>query len=178
MPVENTQRRTKRFITGHNEEGKAIIEQIDEGWLRNIDNGVAQYNELWQTSTFPVDINHDDCRAKEKTVMSLSLPNGVILRMVDRSPGSYSAMHRTQSLDYGIMIAGEMECIMDSGEKIVLKPGDVCIQRQTNHQWHNATKSWNRMVFAMMDAKPLEVAGQVYKGETGYEHVKDIASRL
>lgn len=110
--------------------------------------------------------------------MSLSLPNGTVLRMVDRSPGSSSAMHRTQSLDYGVVIEGEMEMIMDSGEKVTLQRGDVCIQRGTLHQWRNPTSSWVRMLFVLMDALPIEVAGQVFKGESGYEHVKDIGHRL
>ena len=178
MPVENTQRKPKRYITGHDETGKAIFQQIDEGRWDKIDNDACRYNVLWSTSTFPHDIANDDPREREKEVLSLSLPNGTVLRMVDRAPGTYSAMHRTQSLDYGIMIEGEMEAIMVSGEKVVLKPGDVVVQRQTLHQWHNATDKWNRMVFVLMDALPLEVAGKVFKGETGYEHVKEIGSRL
>lgn len=133
---------------------------------------------MWATSTFPIDIKKDDNLQKERTVMSLSLPNGTVLRMVDRSPGSSSAMHRTQSLDYGVVIEGEMEMLLDSGEKITLQRGDVCIQRGTKHQWRNNTDSWNRMLFVLIDALPLEVAGNVYKGETGYEHVKEIGSRL
>ena len=110
--------------------------------------------------------------------MSLSLPNGTVLRMVDRSPSSYSAMHRTQSLDYGVVIEGEMEMIMDSGQTVILRRGDVCIQRGTLHQWRNPGKTWNRMMFVLIDALPLEVAGKVHKGETGYEHVKEIGARL
>ena len=87
-------------------------------------------------------------------------------------------MHRTQSLDYGVVIEGEMDMIMDSGQVVTLKRGDVCVQRGTKHQWRNSTKTWNRMLFVLIDAMPLEVAGQVHSGETGYEHVKGIASRL
>lgn len=177
-PTPNTTRPLKRYVTGHNADGKAIIQKVDDGHWRKIDNDVVRYNELWSTSTFPINIKEDDALVNEKTVLSLSLANGTVLRMVDRSPGSYSAMHRTQSLDYGIVIEGEMQMIMDSGEKVTLGPGDVVVQRQTLHQWHNPTNKWNRMVFVLMDADPLEVAGKVYKGETGYEHVKDIGHRL
>ena len=44
-------------------------------------------------------------------------------------------------------------------------------------QWRNNTDKWNRMLFVLIDALPLEVAGKVYKGEHGYEHVKEIGSR-
>jgi quercetin dioxygenase-like cupin family protein len=178
MATPNTQRQPKRYVTGHNQSGRAVVSTVDDGHWRSIDNDIVRYNELWNTSTFPIDIRHDDALTKTKTVLSLSLANGTVLRMVDRSPGSYSAMHRTQSLDYAVVVEGEMQMILDSGEKVTLQQGDIVVQRQTMHQWHNPTNRWNRMLFVLMDAKPLEVAGKVYKGETGYEHVKDIGHRL
>lgn len=117
MATENTNRAPKRVITGHNAEGKGVIHHVDEGVWAKIDNDIVRYNAMWTTNTFPIDINNDDNLVKEKTVLSLSLPNGTVLRMVDRSPGSSSAMHRTQSLDYGVVIEGEMEMLMDSGRR-------------------------------------------------------------
>lgn len=178
MAEQNTNRQFKRYITGHDSNGKAIVQQVDDGYWREIQGGLASYNEIWQTSTFPVDIKNDDCSKNEKTVLSLSLRNGTVLRMVDRAPGSASAMHRTQSLDYGVVIEGEMEMILDSEETITLRRGDVCIQRGTMHQWRNPTSSWNRMLFVLIDALPLSVGDEVFTGETGYEHVKEIGSRL
>lgn len=174
----NTNRKPKRFITGHDSFGKGIVQAVDEGSWRKIDNDIVRYNEMWTTSSWPIDLTNEDNLKPENTIFSLSLPNGTVLRMVDRSPGSFSAMHRTQSLDYGVVIEGEMELIMDSGEKVTLQRGDVCVQRGTMHQWHNPGTTWNRMMFVLIDAQPLEVAGQVFKGETGYEHVKEIGSRL
>lgn len=178
MADTNTNRKPKRFITGHDAHGKGIVQLVDEGHWQKIDNDIVRYNVLWTTSTFPIDLKRSDVLQKENTVLSLSLPNGTVLRMVDRSPGSSSAMHRTQSLDYGVVIEGEMDMILDSGEAVTLKKGDVCIQRGTMHQWRNSGKTWNRMLFVLIDALPLEVAGKVYSGETGYEHVKEIGSRL
>ncbi|KIW11753.1 hypothetical protein PV08_09025 [Exophiala spinifera] len=178
MAQENTYRVPKRIITGHDARGKAIVEKIDESeWLKIADD-TFRYNVMWSTSTFPIDIKHDNCLENEKTVMSLSIPNGTVLRMVDRAPGSSSAMHRTQSLDYGVVIEGEQEMILDSGETVLLQRGDVCIQRGTMHQWRNPGPGWNRMLFVLMDALPVEIAGKVFRGETGYEKVKEIGSRL
>lgn len=178
MATPNTQRRFKRYVTGHNSAGKAIVSASDDGHWRSIDNDVARYNELWNTSSFPININKDDPLVNTKEILSLSLANGTVLRMVDRSPGTSSAMHRTQSLDYAVVVEGEMEMILDSGETVLLKQGDIVVQRQTMHQWRNPTKRWNRMLFVLMDAQPLEIAGKLFKGETGYEHLKDIGSRL
>ena len=179
MADTNTNRKPKRFITGHDSDGKGVIQVVDEGLWKKIDNDIVRYNVMWTTNTFPIDLKHDkDSLQKEKTVLSLSLPNGTVLRMVDRSPGSSSAMHRTQSLDYSVVVEGEMDMIMDSGQVVTLKQGDVCVQRGTMHQWKNSGKTWNRMLFVLIDALPQEVAGKVYRGETGYEHVKEIGSRL
>lgn len=177
--MTNENRAPKRFITGFNEHGQGVLEAVDEGTWRKIDNDIVRYNEMWITGTFPIDIKNDvEGLSKERNVLSLSLANGTVLRMVDRSPGSYSAMHRTQSLDYGVVIEGEMELIMDSGQKVTMRRGDVCIQRGTPHQWRNATNSWVRMLFVLIDAQPLQIGGKVLRGETGYEHVTEIGSRL
>ena len=178
MADTNTNSKPRRFVTGHDSHGKAVVQVVDEGLWKKIDNDIVRYNAMWTTNTFPIDLKHDDSLQKENTVLSLSLPNGTVLRMVDRSPGSSSAMHRTQSLDYSVVMEGEMDMIMDSGQIVTLKRGDVCIQRGTNHQWRNSSKTWNRMLFVLIDALPQEVAGKVYSGETGYEHVKEIGSRL
>lgn len=59
-------------------------------------------------------------------------------------------MHRTESIDYGILIHGEIVLILDKGE-VVLKPGSVVIQRGTNHAWANRTKETARMLFILID---------------------------
>lgn len=178
MTDTNTNRKPQRFITGHDAHGKGVVQVADEGEWEKINNDIVRFNVMWTTETFPIDLKNDDSLQKEKTVLSLSLSNGTVLRMVDRSPGSSSAMHRTQSLDYGVVIEGEMDLVMDSGQIVTMRRGDVCIQRGTLHQWRNSGKGWNRMLFVLIDALPLEVGGTVYSGETGYEHVEGIKSRL
>lgn len=167
----------KRIVTGHDANGKAIVQLVDEGHWESIAGGTSKYNVFWATRTSPVDITHDETLQQEITTGSLTLPNGTVFRIVDRAPHTKGPMHRTQSLDYGVMIEGETELLMDSGDRITMKAGDVCIQRSTMHQWINNTDKWNRMVFILMDALPLEVAGQVYQGETGLGHIKEIGSR-
>jgi quercetin dioxygenase-like cupin family protein len=167
----------KRIVTGHNADGKAIVQLVDEGHWESIAGGTSKYNVFWATKTSPVDITHDETLQPEITTGSLTLPNGTVFRIVDRAPRTKGPMHRTQSLDYGVVIEGESELLMDSGDRITMKAGDVCVQRSTMHQWINNTDKWNRMVFILMDALPLEVAGKVYQGETGLDHIKEIGSR-
>jgi quercetin dioxygenase-like cupin family protein len=172
--------RPKRVVTGHNSKGKGIIEVVDQGKWTEVQEGKALWNVMWSTTTFPIDSAKDNAleREKEEKVLSLSLPNGTVLRMVDRAPGTQSAMHRSQTVDYGVVLEGEMEMLMDSGESVILRPGDVCIQRGTLHQWRNNTSMWNRMLFVLMDAKPLDIGGKLLTGESGYEGVKGVGSRL
>ena len=71
-------------------------------------------------------------------------------------------MHRTVSLDYGIVLEGDVELVLDSGETRAMKPGDIAIQRGTNHAWRNSSESkWARMIYVLQPSKPLEVAGKV-----------------
>ena len=173
-------KRPKRVVTGHNEHGKGVIEVLDEGRWTEVQNGNAMWNVMWSTTTFPVDTVADNAmqREKEEKAMSLSMPNGTVLRMVDRAPGTQSAMHRSQTVDYGVVLEGEMEILMDSGESMTLRSGDVCIQRGTLHQWRNNTSKWNRMLFVLMDAEPLAIGGEVLRGESGYEGVQGVGSRV
>jgi hypothetical protein len=70
-----------------------------------------------------------------------------------RSPGGpHPRMHESNTIDYAIVLAGEIYAIMDNGEKL-LKTGDVLIQRGTNHAWSNRSDSYCRMAFVLVDAK-------------------------
>jgi quercetin dioxygenase-like cupin family protein len=78
-----------------------------------------------------------------------------VLRFVDFGPGKASPMHKTNSIDHGIVLEGEVEIRLDSGAATRLKPGDVVVQRGTNHAWVNVGTGWARMVFVLIEAKPL-----------------------
>ena len=70
-------------------------------------------------------------------------------------------MHRTISLDFGVVLEGEIEVVLDSGETRLLKRGDLAIQRGTMHAWHNtSTTEWARMLYFLQESHPLEIAGE------------------
>lgn len=87
-------------------------------------------------------------------------------------------MHRTQSLDYGIVLEGSIEMWLDSGEMKLLKKGDIAVQRGTMHEWRNASETeWTRMVFVLQGTKPLVVGDKVLKEELGTQtEIKPSAS--
>ena len=66
------------------------------------------------------------------------------------SDSPHPLMHRTQSIDYGIVIEGEMTLVLDDSE-VLLKPGSVVIQRGTNHGWANRSAKPCRMLFILVD---------------------------
>jgi len=85
----------------------------------------------------------------------LTVSNGTVLRYVDMAPDSISPMHKTASLDYGIVLEGEVELVLDSGETQLMRRGDICVQRATNHAWRNVTPNggWGRMVYVLVAAQ-------------------------
>lgn len=87
---------------------------------------------------------------------------GTVLRYVDMAPNALSPMHRTVSLDYGIVLEGEVELVLDSGETKLMKRGDICVQRATNHAWRNVTPNneWARMIYVLVGAEKVNVGGK------------------
>jgi hypothetical protein len=89
-----------------------------------------------------------------------TLPGGTILRVVEFSPGVQSRNHRTDSIDYAIIISGEIDMEMD-GAMIHLKAGDVLVQRGTIHNWINTGTAPCVIAFALIDGKPVTAGGKV-----------------
>jgi quercetin dioxygenase-like cupin family protein len=91
----------------------------------------------------------------------ISIPGGTVVRFLDLKPGATSPLHRSITVDCGVIIDGEVKLELDSGESKILKKGDVIVQRATNHAWHNVSETETvRMVFFIQPAEPLEVAGK------------------
>ncbi|PPJ57779.1 hypothetical protein CBER1_00252 [Cercospora berteroae] len=117
--------------TGHDQSGKAIVSDRppEQATAQVVSNGDASFYLAYTTQEFPVDMNKDkDVAAYQKYASQppgLVVSGGTVLRYVDMAPGITSPMHRTVSMDYGIVIAGEMELVLDSGETRLMQPGDV-----------------------------------------------------
>ncbi len=180
----------RRIVTGHNEQGKAIIAsdgappKIIE--LKAVPGTV--FYEIWNTNASPVPIPVQNDNGDDPTLRPLQLhptPQGSIIRFVDIPPDAiqdnisaediaagfaqigaanatthnsdspHKLMHRTETIDYGILLSGELWLVLDEGET-KLTPGDVVIQRGTNHAWSNRTNETARMVFILLDGKFAE----------------------
>jgi quercetin dioxygenase-like cupin family protein len=104
-----------------------------------------------------------------KSPPGVMIPGGTVLRMVDMPPGATSPMHRTVSLDYGVVLEGEVELILDNGESRTMRRGDLSVQRGTIHAWKNVTGEgrWARMLYILQESKPLNVDGQELEEDYG-----------
>lgn len=155
------------FITGHDSStGKAVVQSTRPGSWVPILKGANAFNVVYTTSEFPASLDDDkDLKAHDELVSTKNLglvnPNGTVCRIVDFAPGIEPLMHRTQSLDYGVVLEGTMEMSLDSGEKSLLHRGDVAVQRATMHGWRNSSKTdWARMLFVLQDCQPVVIDGK------------------
>jgi quercetin dioxygenase-like cupin family protein len=152
------QRDYRRIVTGHNAKGEAIVLKDETGQSTQIPSGEAFFAKLWVSDRTPVDNRGDADGALIPT--GLTVTGGSVLRIVDIPAGNRSPMHRTHSLDYGIVLEGEITMELDSGDTVHLKAGDVVVQRGTNHLWANNSSSMTRIIFILIDATPLQFGGQ------------------
>jgi mannose-6-phosphate isomerase-like protein (cupin superfamily) len=171
----------RRVVTGHDTEGRAVI-ALDgppptSVALDSVPGTV--FHELWATPSVPAEIDN----GVDPTLGPLQLApptGGTRIRIVDIPPdtvqnaltpeeaaaafaaigasdahgldGPHALMHRTETVDYGIVLTGEVWLVVDDGETR-LGPGDVVVQRGTNHAWSNRTEETARMAFVLVDGR-------------------------
>jgi mannose-6-phosphate isomerase-like protein (cupin superfamily) len=174
----------RRVVTGHDDTGKAIIEMDGMAPNMKVRPGAGFVSTLvWVTDETPARM---DLRAdRADRVMGVPPPpNGSVLRVVDFPPvtpevealdqqtllnsmgadhhahdgakARHPYMHRTKSIDYAIVMEGEIDMLMDDSE-VHLKAGDILIQQGTNHAWVNRSQAMCRIAFVLIDGHdPLE----------------------
>lgn len=146
----------RRVVTGHDLAGKAIFVSDDRFDPVDVPNGDAAMCLIWTAPDLPID-NNDPTDGRTRPA-GLTLRGGSVIRTVDMYPGEQSPFHRTNSLDYGIVLSGELELELDDGALVLLSPGDIVIQRGTIHLWRNPSDSVScRIVFVLTEAIPVEI---------------------
>ena len=173
--------RVRRVLTGHDSEGKSTI--ISDGLAPNIKEmasmpGLA-LTDLWETTGAPAN-NDGHADAATRPVRLEPPKNGTILRIVEFPPDSQwrnradareafdsigaghapdkksadPMMHRTSTVDYIIVLKGEIHAVMDTGETL-LRAGDILVQRGTNHSWSVRGNEPCIVAAILVNAKPL-----------------------
>ena len=169
----------RRILTGHNAEGKSIIAE-DAIAMSILDLEAApglRATDLWETTTAPAYLS--DADPVDRPMHLEPKPSGTICRIVEFPPdaawqhrtdasevfssmeaghaadstSSTPMMHKTASVDYAIVLSGEIWAVMDEGETCMLA-GDVLIQRATNHAWSNRSSQPALVAFVLVGAKP------------------------
>ena len=173
----------RRVVTGHNAQGKSIF--IMDGpspVVHSRGAGSTAITEFWETRTTPAsNAGHDDPTIGQPQRVPPP-KNGSKFRVVEYPPDSqrvaalrapdashdsksegyvrdlknarHPGFHKTDSIDYAIVLSGEIHALMDDGE-ILLKPGDVLIQRGTSHAWSNRAEQPCCIAFVLIDADPV-----------------------
>ena len=148
----------RRVVTGHDANGRAVV-KIDEV-AKNVVSGRPGANAavVWTTEGFPAN-NDGDADAGLRKV-GTTLANGTVFRIIEFSPGVAARNHRTDSIDYIVIISGEIDMELD-GSVVHLKAGDVMVQRGTIHSWVNRGTAPCVLAVVLVDAKPVEAGGKV-----------------
>ncbi|KHS41680.1 MULTISPECIES: cupin domain-containing protein [Novosphingobium] len=140
----------QRVVTGHDSDGRAIFKSEDVTPLELIPTGDAAMLTIWSTATVPAD-NNDETDGRDRET-GLTLNGGSVIRICDMLPHQESPMHRTNSIDYGIVMKGEVELELENGVKKTIREGGVIVQRGTVHLWRNTTDEICRIAFILIEA--------------------------
>ncbi|MGA7600303.1 MAG: cupin domain-containing protein [Pseudolabrys sp.] len=144
----------RRVVTGHSAEGRARIE-IDENVKNVISNRPgASSSVIWATKGFPV--NNDGFEDPTSGSFKTTVEGGTVFRVVRYQPGVAARNHRTDSIDYAVVISGAIEMELDDGVVVKLKAGDVLVQRGTMHNWVNRGTEDCVVAFVLISATPVK----------------------
>ena len=175
----------RRVVTGHNAQGRAVfISDGPAPAVYDRGPGATAVTELWETRATPASNAGNDDPTVGQPQRLPPPKNGSKFRVVEYPPDSkrvaaihasgsaqdanaksegyvrdvankrHPGFHKTATIDYAIVLSGEIYALMDEGE-VLLRAGDVLVQRGTNHAWSNRTDEPARLAFVLIDAEPI-----------------------
>jgi quercetin dioxygenase-like cupin family protein len=148
----------RRVVTGHDENGKAVV-LIDESAANLVSaRPGATAGVVWTTQGFPVNNNGHEDESRRQT--GTTLANGTVFRVLELAPGNAPRNHRTDSIDYAVVVKGEIDMELDE-LTVHLKAGDVLVQRGTIHNWVNRGAEPCVIAFVLIAAEPVTTGGKV-----------------
>jgi quercetin dioxygenase-like cupin family protein len=155
----------RRIVTGHDDNGKAVV-LIDAEAANTRTSKTGNTSTLmWSTDAMPAPIpigtEIEDLGAR---ILGTPPPaNGTRFTVNEILPGAAAVMHRTESIDYVIVISGTVDMDLDDST-VTLSAGDVMVQRGTNHAWVNRGTEPARVAFVLIDAQPLGIGEPLVRG--------------
>jgi mannose-6-phosphate isomerase-like protein (cupin superfamily) len=152
----------RRVVTGHDATGRAVV-TIDGVATNQVSaRPGATACVVWTTQGFPVDNNGGEDQGLRRT--GTTLDNGTVFRVLELAPGVSPRNHRTDSIDYAVIMSGEVDMELDD-TSVHLKAGDVLVQRGTIHNWVNRGTEPCVIAFVLIAAKPVTAGGQVLNAQ-------------
>lgn len=143
----------RRVVTTLGADGKAVVGMdgyVEAGpGVMTKESGNAG---IWATDAMPASISDERDPAAARLTLEPS-PNGTIFRVIEFPPGTKPHMHRTDTIDYIVVMDGEIDMLLTDTE-VHLQAGDVMVQRGTWHGWANQTDKPCRIAVILIDARP------------------------
>ncbi len=161
MPLQ-----VRRVVTGHDANGKAVVasDEVLSAVPRRAGSDITGC-EIWSTDVMPVDNSREAEAAQRKGFVVrhnyVGSGQGTTCRITSFAPGHGPFPHRTETVDYAILLSGEIDMELEGNEVVHLKAGDVVVQRGTMHTWLNKGAVPAVFAFILIDAKPVEVSGDM-----------------
>ncbi len=167
----------RRVVTGHDGVGRSVVLFDDRPASVVLQKaGGLRLTEIWETKSMPADISGSADAARRERRIEPD-PHGSVFRVIEYPPDSqrlksldpeahfssmgaeaanektrrHPGMHRTKTIDYAVVLSGEIFAVLDEGE-VLLKAGDVLVQRGTHHAWSNRTDRPCVIAFVLIDA--------------------------
>jgi quercetin dioxygenase-like cupin family protein len=142
----------RQIVTAQDVCGKSVLasDGAIESTPGKIDKAISAA-DIWWTRSVPADVTAHDVRSEPSPGMPT--PGGTLLKVLEISPGTKPVMHKTETLDYVIVMDGEVDLLLDDGAEVRMKAGDIMIQRGTVHGWANRCDRPCRIAFVLVDAK-------------------------
>ncbi|MEX2645118.1 MAG: cupin domain-containing protein [Gaiellaceae bacterium] len=139
----------KRVVTGWDESGKPVVLFEGEPPFQ-VDFGFASAREIWASESSPADTRRsDDPTAGEWTLAPPT--GGSVFRTATYAPGADVGIHATETLDYLVVVSGELTLVLEDRE-LTLRPGDTVVQQATPHGWANRTTEPCVVAAVLLDA--------------------------
>lgn len=143
--------KVRRIVTAHDKSGRSMLgsDSVIEGQPGKMQASVAVAN-LWINETLPPVLDGPD--PLEKPFPVLPSDGGAIFRILELAPGAAPHMHKTETIDYIVVLAGTLSMLLDDGTEVTMTPHDTMIQRATVHGWANRGSEPARFATVVIDA--------------------------
>ena len=149
----------RRVVTGHTPDGVSVV--LSDGPVpvsRELPDDGVHFHEIWSTTGAPAPVTATEPDPTERALAVPPPPRGTKIRVNEFAPGHLderglqSPVHRTASIDYGIVLDGEITLVLDDSE-VTLRAGDIVVQRGTDHAWANRGDVTARVAFVLVDGE-------------------------